>query len=359
MSKKNVTITDVAAKAGVSVPTVSKVLNLHSGVSDSTRSVVEEVVLALGYVKRETVKPNSGIIDILIADLDSQWALTLIQGANEEAQRLGFDAIITTNIHKREVEEQWLKRIGERGTDGVVLVVSKPTERMMEMLHKRELPVVLLDPVGTNDTTWPVVSATNWAGGLEATEYLLAQGHKRIGIITGPQTELCHMDRLDGYSAALRRAGIEIDMELVREGDSMREGGLSNGKALLSLKHRPTAIFSCSDEQATGIYEAAAELGLRVPEDLSVIGFDDVSIAQWLTPRLTTIRQPLKDMGATAVRRVVALQDSTRDSIVDSISDAARNATRNVTGNTTGESIMPRVELATSLVVRDSVAVLQ
>jgi LacI family transcriptional regulator len=159
---------------------------------------------------------------------------------------------------------------------------------------------------------------------------LIGLGHSRIGIITGPEWEACHLDRLDGYSAALRRAGLPLDPALVRHGNSLETGGQQWGALLLDLPDPPTAIFSCSDEQAYGVYKAARERGLKIPRDLSVMGFDDVSLCQWVTPQLTTVRQPLKDMGAAAVRTIA---------------------------NLANDQVQPtRYEMATQLVVRESTA---
>jgi LacI family transcriptional regulator len=201
-------------------------------------------------------------------------------------------------------EAAWLDRMLGRGSDGVIAAVTDLGPTAREALAGRGLPLVLLDPVGASAGDTPTVSATNWAGGLAATEHLVGLGHTRIGIITGPKNESCSADRLDGYGAALRRAGLAIDLGLVRHGNSMIDGGRALGGKLLDLPLRPTAIFSCSDEQAYGVYQAAQDCGLRIPEDLSVVGFDDVNLCQWVSPQMTTVRQPLAEMGAVAVRQI-------------------------------------------------------
>jgi LacI family transcriptional regulator/LacI family xylobiose transport system transcriptional regulator len=170
----------------------------------------------------------------------------------------------------------------------------------------------------------PSVGATNWNGGLTATRHLLELGHRRIGMIAGPAKMLCSRAREDGYRTALETAGVPVDAHLIRHGDFHVARAYEEGRALLSLPDPPTAIFAGSDLQAFGLYEAARVLGLRVPDDLSVIGFDDLPMARWAWPPLTTIRQPLTEMAATATRIVL------------------------------GDDTQMRVELATSLVVRQS-----
>src|SRR5580704_1635947 len=146
------------------------------------------------------------------------------------------------------------------------------------------------------------VGAINWAGGLAATEHLLNFGHRRIAAIAGPEDYLCSRARIGGYRSALERAGVGFDPALVRHGDFQHEGGFRCGGELLDLADRPTAIFAGSDHQALGVYEAARQRGLRIPQDLSVAGFDDLPVARWVSPPLTTVRQPLAEMGRAAAQ---------------------------------------------------------
>jgi LacI family transcriptional regulator len=175
----------------------------------------------------------------------------------------------------------------------------------------------------------PAIGATNWAGGLAATEHLTSLGHRRIGFVAGPPALLCSRARLDGYRAALDAAGIPMDEALVRPGDFYHESGFIGAGELMDLREPPTAVFAASDQMAFGVYEALRRRGLRVPDDVSVVGFDDLPEARWASPPLTTVRQPLTEMGMLAARTVLRLA---RGEQPDS----------------------PRVELATDLVVRDS-----
>lgn len=331
MAGRGVTIADIAAAAGVSVPTVSKVLNGRRGVSAATRAQVEQLLAEHGYERRGRPGQSSGLIDFVISDLDTQWATALLRGAQAEAARLGEDLVVTTTHGKPVGTPDWVEHLAERGSDGVVLVVSELLDAGRQELERLRTPVVVVDPVRGGSGAVATVAATDWAGGRDATDHLLALGHRRIGFVTGPLAQECHRDRLDGYRAALLRAGVTPDPALVREGDSLVRGGQRWGAELLGLPDRPTAIISGSDEQAYGVYGAARGLGLRIPEDLSVVGFDDVELCQWVSPQLTTVRQPLADMAREATRMVIEL---------------ARDGVRPAS----------RIELATEVVVRQSTA---
>ncbi len=326
------TIAQIAQLAGVSVPTVSKVLNGREGVSTGTRDTILALLDEHGYRRRGGSKRKSvGLIDLVIRDLSSQWANELVRGAEAEAARAGAGLVVTATNGRRLGNRHWLQHIAARRTDGIVLVVSELQPGAEDELRRLNTPFVLVDPAGTGDPTLPTVAATNWSGGVAATEHLLGLGHRRIGIITGPEDVACARDRLDGYRSALQRAGVAIDESLARFGDFHVDGGRVGAESLLSLPQPPTAIFAGCDEQAYGVYEAARQRGMTVPDDLSVVGFDDVALCTWVQPHLTTVRQPLYEMAREATRLVLDLGRADRTGV-------------------------PRIELATSLVVRGSTA---
>jgi DNA-binding LacI/PurR family transcriptional regulator len=226
----------------------------------------------------------------------------------------------------------WLTRLSASQSDGIILVPTDLSPADRARLAGLSVPLVIVDPIGEPDPRIPSVGATNWAGGLTATEHLVEIGHRRIAIITGRLSLLCSRARLDGYRAALERSGIPADPALIQPGDFTFESALAAAAGVLRLADPPTAIFASSDVQALGVYEAARRLNLRVPEDLSVVGFDDLPTSSWVSPPLTTVSQPLAQMAAMATRTLIALLD----------------------GHVKAAST--RVELATSLVVRASTA---
>jgi DNA-binding LacI/PurR family transcriptional regulator len=325
-ARDRVTLADIAMAAGVSVATVSKVRNGRSDVADGTRSRVEAVLADHNY--RRKPAGRSRLIDLAFVDL-SPWSVEIIRGAEEAAAAEGCRIAVSV-VAGPAATEKWLARLSTGQIDGVILVLTELAPVYREQLAAMFLPVVIVDPVGQPDPRIPSIGATNWAGGLMATEHLIEIGHRRIGTITGRPALLCSQARLDGYRSALARAGIPADPSLIYSGDFLFEGALAAAKDMLALPDPPTAIFAGSDIQALGVYEAARLRKLRIPDDLSVVGFDDLPMSAWVSPPLTTIVQPLAGMAGMATRTIL-------DALGGRL-DPSSN----------------RVELTTSLVVRAS-----
>ena len=325
------TIAEIAAEAGVSVPTVSKVVNGRSDVAADTRRRVEAVILERGYRRRRRTAPGANLLELIFHELESEWALEIVMGV-EQVAREHHLAVVTTELHGRHMPGRgWIEGVLERRSMGVIAVFSDLSERMRSQLKASGIPFVVVDPTGEPLHDTPSVGATNWNGGLVATRHLLGLGHRRIGILTGPQDIMCSRARLDGYRAAMDAAGVPVDPDLIRHGDFHVGSGVEQGQALLRLPDRPTAIFASNDLMALGVYQAARAERLHIPDDLSVVGFDDLPVAGWVGPPLTTVRQPLAEMAVTAARLVLALAGGE-------------------------EPPQTRVELATDLVVRESTA---
>ncbi|WP_327351597.1 LacI family DNA-binding transcriptional regulator [Streptomyces sp. NBC_01304] len=325
-----VTITEIAREAGVSVPTVSRVVNGRSDVSPATRARVEDLLHQHGYQRRTTAPgARAALLDLVFNDLDSPWAVEIIRGVEEVAHEAGMGTVVSA-IHDRAGDaRQWMTNLRARASDGVILVTSVLSPVLHDELRRLGVPLVVIDPAGSPALDVPTVGATNWAGGMAATEHLLALGHRRIGFIEGPPRLLCSRARLDGYRAALDVAGVPVDDSLIVPGDFYHESGFTGCNRLLDLAEPPTAVFAASDQMALGAIEALRRRGLRVPEDMSVVGFDDLPEVRWSAPPLTTVRQPLSDMGKLAARAAL---------------DLARSVA----------PASPRIDLATELVVRAS-----
>ncbi len=326
------TIALIAQEAGVSVPTVSKVINGRPEVAPETRRKVERLLLKHGYTRRTTLGDGPvGLIDLVFTELESPWAMELIRGAESATREVGAGIVISVMHTHAGPGRDWFDRVAARRTDGVIIVSSRLSASQYGHLNARSIPFVVVDPEGEPAPDVASVGATNWHGGLAATRHLLELGHRRIGMIGGPPDMLCSRARIDGYRAALETAGIPVDPALIHYGDFLVGSGHDRAHDLLSLPEPPTAIFAGSDLQAFGVFEAARQRGLRVPENLSVVGFDDIPLARSAWPPLTTVRQPLQEMAALAARMVLAMSR--------------------------GEPLETRrVELATSLIVRDSTA---
>ena len=330
-SRGRPTMAVVAAAAGVSLPTVSKVVNGRADVAPQTRQRVLRVLAEHGYVPVGSRRLHrSGHIDLVFTWLDSPWAVEILRGVEQVGHEQGIGVVVSAMRHGGE-EPRWVDDVIARGRDGALVVTSRVTAEDRERLAAVGVPLVVIDPVDIPDPDVPSVGATNWAGGLAATQHLVGIGHRRIAVISGPPHFLCSRARIDGYRAGLEQAGISVDAELVRHGDFRHEGAYREAMTLLALPDPPTAIFAGSDQQALAVYEAARVTGRRVPTDLSVVGFDDLPVARWLSPPLTTVRQPLTEMGVLAARMLLQL----------------------VAGQSLDTS---RLELATQLVVRESTA---
>ncbi|GHF59759.1 LacI family transcriptional regulator [Kitasatospora xanthocidica] len=324
------TLADIAREAEVSVSTVSKVLNGRTDVSAPTRVRVERVLRDHDYRRAARSSSEAPLVEIVFHELDSLWAMELLRGVEAVASEHGAAMVVTHSGSRQAPGPEWIDAVLRRRPLGVVLVFSSLPPELKRQLRARSIPFVIIDPAGNPDPDVPSVGSANWAGGLAATRHLIELGHRRIAIVTGPEDTLCSLARLDGYRSAMSMAGLGVDPALTAFGDFHAEGGFTRAKRLLELPDRPTAIFAGSDLQALGVMEAARVRGLRVPEDLSVVGYDDLDIAQWSSPALTTVRQPLRQMAEQATRLVLALRGG----------EAPATPTR--------------LELSTTLVVRSS-----
>ena len=326
------TLSDIAAEAGVSTATVSKVLNGRTDVASATRERVTALLKTHNYPAMGARRARrSGLVDLVIGGLDSPWAIEILRGVEAECTERGVGTVVSRVRENDATPPSWTSLTAAHHSDGVLLVTSRITAQQRAQVQRAGVALVVIDPVDLPDTDLVSIGATNWAGGLSATEHLISLGHRRIAVIGGPRDMLCTQARIDGYRAALERAGIEVDRDLIRYGDFLHEGGFAAARHLLGRPDRPTAIFAGSDLQAMGVYEAARQADLSVPRDLSVVGFDDLPLCQWVSPPLTTVRQPLEEMGRTATRTLFQQLD--------------------------GELLVsPRIELTTELRVRLSTA---
>lgn len=301
------TIAEIAELAGVSVPTVSKVVNGRADVASETRALVESLMREHGYQRRKKAPAAAPLLELVFHELEGAYAMEVIKGV-EQVAREHHLAVVLSELQGRHTPGRgWMEGVLNRRPTGVISVFSGLSTAQRDQLRSRGIPFVLVDPTGEPGHEFPSVGASNWTGGLAATRHLLDLGHRRIATVTGPANVLSSRARLDGYRAALDGAGVPVDPALIRQGDFHLEDGLAHGRRLLALVDPPTAVFAGNDVQALGVYQAAHEAGLRIPQDLSVIGFDDLPPARWSIPPLTTVRQPLTEMAAAAAGMVVTL----------------------------------------------------
>ncbi|TLM81257.1 LacI family transcriptional regulator [Pseudarthrobacter sp. NamE2] len=331
------TLASVARQAGVSAPTVSKVVNGREDVAPETRARVLAVLEQAGYqspLQRRSAADVGTVVEVVIDVLDSAYMVEVLNGILQFAASMDVEVLLSvtgqapSNVQSPERRAQ---RMLDEGRAGMIVVTSAFSQ--LQAFRRRKIPLVVIDPLNPPSADVVSVGATNWAGGKAATEHLLDLGHRKIAYIGGIERAECNQARLHGYMAALMGRGITVDPRyIVSGGKFRRESGISGLQALLRLDERPSAIFAASDAIALGVLGEAGRHGVRVPEDISLIGFDGTRQGAESVPSLSSVAQPLEEMGRAALR---SLLRQVRGEVLDS----------------------HRVELATHLIVRDSTAV--
>lgn len=307
---KNVTIVDVAHEADVSYATVSRVLNNGSHVKPDKRERVLRAMARLGYTPNQQARSLAGgrsqVIGLVVRDLGTAYIGEIVHGIDAELATAQYDMMLYTTHRRKTKESVYVTSLAQGMADGLLLVLPQNIETYLQTLRQRRFPFVLIDHHGTGESE-SAVGATNWQGGYDATHYLIELGHRRIGFITGTLDLGCSRDRLAGYQAAMTAAGFPNDQALIQEGDFQQPTGFTCAQALLAAPERPTAIFASNDVMAFGAMEAVRDRGLRIPDDVSIVGFDDIPQAATVYPPLTTVRQPLAEMGARATHMLLEL----------------------------------------------------
>lgn len=302
---------DVAAAAGVSLSTVSKVANGRPDVSSATRVHVQRVLDAHGWVPvARRRRPAVRTVGLVFDDFMSPYATELVRGVTDAGTDLGADVVVGRfpgDEPPGRVGRGWAARLAAGGRDGVLVVTSDLVSSEVEAFEAAGLPLVVIDPVHLPRPGIPSVGATNWSGMLSAVRHLIELGHRRIAYAGGPPAAAVDQARLHGYRAAMESAGLPVVPGLVTHGDFGFEAGVAAAGVLLGRDPRPTAVAAVSDATAMGVVQHAHGAGLRVPDDLSVTGFDDSYLAGWATPPLTAVHAPLQEMGRRALQMVLQL----------------------------------------------------
>lgn len=324
-------LADISASAHVSLSTVSKVLNGRPGVSAATRERVEELLDEHGYVKRARTSASRPLLDVVCFEIDAPFGAAVLARIERRCAGLGVSMVVTGADQEHLPPAGWSEAVVGRHSRAVILVGAELAPADLRRLRAASTPIVLIDPSGTPEPGVPTIGTADWNGAFQATQHLIDLGHRDIAIITGPDNMMASMARKSGYLAALSNAGLSVDPGWIRPGSFNYQEGVVEAESLLSQPHRPTAIFASSDPQALGVCQAARNLSLMVPADVSVVGYDDLPIAQWAGPPLTTVRVPLSEITERALDMALRLGEKPSAQV-------------------------PRIDLATSLVVRESTA---
>lgn len=323
-------MTDVAAAAGVSVATVSRALSGRGDLPAATRSRIQRVARELGYARSARIgRPSVAdprLIELVLGQFDDGWTEEVTAGVRQAAASAGFDLVLTQE--RADVEDDWPERVASRRSSGVVLGLIRPTQKHLERLAELAIPLVLLDPMSDPHGAIASIGTTDELGGGDAARHLLDEGFTQFVIVNGEPRFRFGRARERGFrEAVVDRAGTDESVVTVR-GD-WQDGALT--KQLRPHLRPGTGVFACNDAMAVGVYRAARQLGLRIPTDIAVVGFDDAPRSATMVPPLTTVRQPIREMGARAVEHLRQLRD----------------------GETQGAA---RMEMPTQLVIRRSTA---
>ncbi len=310
------TISDIAEAASVSTAAVSYVINDKPGVSEDTRRRVQRIMQEMRYrpnpQARGLAARRTGMIGLMIPDITDSFYVDVVRGVEAGANELGYTLNLCTTHGDGDRERDVAERFASGGVDGVIMMAYRLTPSELKDLSSRRAPVVVID--NPDAEGWvPSIVVDNVALGRTATSYLLELGHSRIGFVHGVQGSVTSESRYQGYAQTLDSQGAEPSPELVAYGDFAYDGGAEAARRLLSLRDRPTAIFAANDQMALGVMSAAAELGFAVPDDLSVIGVDDIEASCLVSPGLTTLRQPTREIGACAVQTLVDILNASDD----------------------------------------------
>jgi LacI family transcriptional regulator len=331
---KPVTIVDVAREAGVSYATVSRVVNNKDSILPEKGARVLAAMERLGYVPnmqaRKLAGGRSQVVGVVSHDVWNSYVVEILRGIDEELAVAEYDLMLYTSRRRAAMESAHVSTVTQGLAEGLLLILPRGLDAYIEGLRKRHFPFVLIDDGGAA-SGGQTVGATNRLGAFDAIRHLLELGHRRIGVITGALDIAASHERLAGYRASLTEFGLAPDDSLIVEGDFTQARAIEAARTLLMLPKRPTAIFASNDVSAFGVLQVAREKGVNVPEQLSVVGFDDIPHAAESRPPLTTVRQPLEEMGRLAARMLLAAMHAS-------------------------EPLTERIELPTQLVVRDSTA---
>lgn len=329
------TLAAVALRAGVSTPTVSKVVNGREDVSPDTRGRVLDALEAMGYqspLHRRAATSQQTVVEVVFDALNSAYAVEVLNGVLECAAATDVEVVVSVTSHAGGPPispERRAQKMVDAGRSGMIVVTSAFSATQLHAFRRRKIPVAVIDSLNPPPADVVSIGATNWAGGKAAAEHLLQLGHSRIAYLGGPETAECNQARLHGYLSALMAQELAVNPAYIISGGFHSDHGANGLRELLRLPEPPTAVFAASDSIALGVLREARKKGLRVPEDLSLVGFDGTHHAEESIPALTSVSQPLREMGRAALRAVLRqLHGEALDS--------------------------QRVELATHLVVRGS-----
>lgn len=312
----NITIYDVAREANVSMATVSRVVNNNPNVKPTTRKKVLETIKRLGYrpnaVARGLASKKTTTIGAIIPDISSIFFSELVRGIEDIATMYNYNIILSNSDQNKEKELRLINTMFEKQVDGVLFMGGNVTEEHVEQFSTSSVPVVL---AATHDETGkiPSVNIDYEEAAYEATKFFIDKGHKHPAIVSGQNSVQSNVLKYEGYLRALKESGTQINEKFIIDNEYSYEAGIAGVKQLLELDEKPTAVFVASDEMALGVIHGAQDLGYNVPEDIEVFGFNNTRLSTMVRPTLSTVIQPMYDLGAVAMRLLTKYMDKEED----------------------------------------------
>ncbi|WP_223067817.1 LacI family DNA-binding transcriptional regulator [Paenibacillus caui] len=312
----NPTIKDVAKKANVSIATVSRVLNNLSGYSDKTKQIVLETIKEMGYqpnaIARGLINKRTETIGVLLPNVSSSFSSGLLHGIEQYAHDHNYSVVIcnTDDVGKRTMK--YLKVLREKQVDGVIFASEVLQDEYYEALKAMNIPVTLVSSK-TSHPSVPYVKVDDRKAAYDAVSYLIRKGHKKIAMISGTKEDvIAGIPRIEGYKQALKDNGLTFRNKNLVYGDFMFDSGCKSMEQLLQNSNDFTAVFAASDEMAIGALSVAIRKGIKVPDRISIIGYDNIKLTEMVVPPLTTVEQPLSQMGAIACEKLISMIETGR-----------------------------------------------
>lgn len=312
VTKKPITIKDVAKQAGVSISTVSRVINDSKPVTNEVKQRVLDVIKKTGYIPnplaRSLVTKKSQLLGVIVPEVTDTFSAEVLNGIEEISKMYNYDILLANTYSEKDLEIKSINLLKAKQVEGIVMICWDIDEEIAEILNGSGIPIVYISKTSIDYDIYNV-STQNYPATRDMTEFLIEKGHKRIALmVTSYNISVLTDERLNGYKEALDKNNIKYDEDLIIKSTSTTyEDGYSCAKKLLIDDKKPDAIFATSDEAAIGAINACFDLGYRVPEDISVAGFNDVKLARLYRPKLTTVYQPLFDIGAVSIRMIIKM----------------------------------------------------
>lgn len=317
-----VTIKDLARELNLSVTTISRVLNNKPDVSEETKKRVKQAIERMGYnpntVARGLVLKKTNSIGLIIPDINNPFFPEIIKGVERTAKKLGYSLILCNTDNDKNEEKESIALLRSKQVDGIILSLSRNNKEVLKELEKMNFPVVQIDR-RIKDSIYPAVTIDNKKSAYIATEYLIKHGHRKIAHITGDLQTDTALDRLEGFKTALHNYDLPCREEWILEGDYSKESGRELMEKIIKLKDRPTALFFANDLMAFGAYETIYKHNLRIPEDFSIVGHDNLEITSFVRPGLTTMDQPKYRLGQIAAEKLIAMIEKKNNNTFENV----------------------------------------